>query len=80
MVASRDAAHTRPLPFAPFSVCAMVLVTTTVYRWEPAAPAFFSFLPVVFLQMARTIARLTQRIEELERSRSGLETGGDAPA
>ena len=51
------------------ALCAIALVVTVSYKWEPAAPAFFSFLPVVFFQMARTIQTLHRRVEELEQSR-----------
>ena len=44
----------------------IVLVGTVFGRWEAVAPAFFCFLPVVFFQMARTIQRLSKRVEELE--------------
>ena len=50
------------------ALCAIVLLTTIFDSWEPAAPAFFCFLPVVFLQMARTIQTLARRVDELERS------------
>lgn len=51
------------------ALCAIVLSATIFGRWEPAAPAFFCFLPIVFIQMARTIQTLSARVEELERAR-----------
>ncbi len=48
------------------ALCAIVLVATSFRNFETVAPAFFSFLPVVFFQMARTIQRLSHRVQELE--------------
>ena len=56
------------------ALCALVLTTLILGRWEAAAPAFFCFLPVVFFQLTRTIASLTKRIEDLERSPHGEPT------
>ena len=53
------------------ALCAIVLMAMLFGRWEPAAPAFFCFLPVIFFQMSRTIQTLSRRVEELERSRHG---------
>jgi hypothetical protein len=53
------------------ALCAMVLMAMLLGGWEPAAPAFFCFLPVIFFQMSRTIQALSRRIEELERARQG---------
>ena len=50
------------------ALCAIVLVAMLFSGWEQAAPAFFSFLPMVFFQMARTIQTLSKRVEDLERS------------
>ncbi len=57
------------------ALCAIALIATVLYKWEPAAPAFFSFLPVVFLQMGRSIQGLHRRIEDLERSQEQDEHG-----
>lgn len=35
--------------------------------WEAAAPAFFCFLPVAFIQAPRVAQSLSDRIAELER-------------
>ena len=56
------------------ALCAIVLTTMLLAGLEPAAPAFLSFLPVVFFQMSRTIQTLSRRVEELERSHAS----GDA--
>ena len=53
------------------ALCAIVVIAMLLGGWEPAAPAFFCFLPVVFYQMSRTIQTLSRRIEELERSHRG---------
>ena len=54
------------------ALCAIALVTTTFTSFAPAAPAFFCFLPVVFLQMARNQQALADRVAELERSGPGV--------
>lgn len=56
-------------------LCAIVFIAMLFGGWAAAAPAFFSFLPVIFFQMSRTIQNLSKRIEELERS---LPDGGVA--
>jgi len=48
------------------ALCVIVMVSMIASSFQSAAPAFFSFLPVVFLQMARTNANLARRIEALE--------------
>jgi len=48
------------------ALCAIALIGVVIGRLESVAPAFFSFLPVVFYQMTRTIQRLAKRIAELE--------------
>ena len=50
------------------ALCAIVLTAMLLGGWEPAAPAFFCFLPVIFFQMSRTTQALSKRVEELERS------------
>ena len=49
------------------ALCVIALVAGSFGRWEAAAPAFFSFLPVVFLMLARSNQSLARRVEELER-------------
>ena len=53
------------------ALCLIVMVVMIAHSFESAAPAFFSFLPVVFLQMARTNADLARRIEALESGEAG---------
>jgi len=53
------------------ALCAIVIIATLVGSWEAAAPAFFCFLPVVFLQIARATQSLAKRIAELERLQAG---------
>ena len=55
------------------ALCAIAIIATLVGSWETAAPAFFCFLPVVFLQIARAIQSLAKRIAELERLQGGSE-------
>jgi hypothetical protein len=50
------------------ALCAMAVIAVIFGVWQATAPAFFCFLPVVFFQMARTIQRLAERVEVLERS------------
>ena len=54
--------------FAWFAVglCIIVIVSMLLGSPEAALPAFFSFLPVVFFMIARTMRSLTERIEHLE--------------
>ena len=52
-------------------LCAIGLIAMLMGGWEPAAPAFLCFLPVVFFQMCRTIQTLSNRVEALERARQG---------
>ena len=53
------------------ALCAIALVASIFDRMAPVTPAFFCFLPVVFLQMARNVHALSSRIEELEREQGG---------
>ena len=55
------------------ALCAIAIIGTLLSSWEAAAPAFFCFLPVVFLQMARANQSLAERIAELERLQEGPE-------
>ena len=54
--------------FAWFAVGLSIIVIVSMLLGSRAAalPAFFSFLPVVFFMIARTIRSLTDRIEHLE--------------
>lgn len=50
------------------ALCAIAVIAAIFGAWQAAAPAFFCFLPVVFIQMTRTIQKISRRVEELERS------------
>jgi hypothetical protein len=52
-------------------LCAIGLIALLMGGWEPAAPAFLCFLPVIFFQMCRTIQTLSKWVEALERARQG---------
>ena len=49
------------------ALCVIVVVAMLLGSWEAAAPAFFCFLPVAFIQAARVAQSLSNRIVELER-------------
>ncbi|NNL84205.1 MAG: hypothetical protein HKP27_01045 [Myxococcales bacterium] len=59
------------------ALCAIVVAATVFDSWEAAAPAFFCFLPIVFLQIARGIQSLAERIAELEQLQRGTEETSD---
>ncbi len=48
------------------ALCVIVFVSMLFGSVEAAFPAFFSFLPVVFFLIGRTIKSLTERISRLE--------------
>ncbi|MCP5060342.1 MAG: hypothetical protein GY937_26890 [bacterium] len=50
------------------ALCVIAMAGLASGRWESAAPAFFSFLPVVFFLLCQKIETLSKRVEELERS------------
>ena len=55
------------------ALCAIVITATVFGSWDAAAPAFFCFLPIVFLQVARATQSLADRIAELERLQRSTE-------
>ena len=55
------------------ALCVIVLVGIVFGRLDSVATAFFCSLPVVFLQISRTIQTLTRRVEELEGTNGGSE-------
>jgi len=55
-------------------LCLIAMLGVLAGRWESTAPAFFSFLPVVFVLLCQKIHALSKRVEELERSNAGERT------
>ena len=48
------------------ALCIIMIVSMLLGSPEAGLPAFFSFLPIVFFLIARTIRNLTDRISHLE--------------
>lgn len=59
------------------ALCVIVVAVRLTGSWESAFPAFFCFLPIVFLQLARAAQDLANRVAELEAKLAEVRSGSE---